>query len=427
MSDKSIPVDSFENPVDPEVGYARGTILRSSLEEAARLRNGQKVAGGRVRERGPGSIGVFTGNPRNFPVGVDDLDTLCEEWVGPGLYADDLRRVALDHFGAEPADAVTVLNRSSSAIIATIVALAGGRAVVSIAPPTGHSHVSVVRGCALAGVDWVEIQADADWRAAIDRARPALVVVTTVTSSLEMLDDAITLQVADHAHGTGAKVFLDEAYGARLRPVLHGGRLSLQLGADLSVTNSDKAGLSGPRGGIVVGRPGLVAAVSAKAGELGMEARAPIAAGVLRSLQAFKPEDLRAEAAAGQKIAVALEARLGQDQVRRTDLGPMVHEDHVLALVRERAGGKVDRTIVPCEATAALGILLLRNHGILTVNTHGQPGARVSLRLKPTGDAVDRVGGIQAIVAAIDAQLDTVAGYLEDEAALSTLILGDEA
>ena len=427
MSDNSIPVDTFGNPVDPEVGYARGSILRSSLEEAARLRNGQKVAGERVRERGPGSIGVFTGNPRNFPVGVDDLDTLCEEWVGPGLYADDLRRVALEHFGGEPADAVTVVNRSSAGIIATIVALAGGRTVVSIAPPDGHSHVSVVRGCALAGVDRVEVQADADWRGAIDAARPALVVVTTVTSSLERLDDAIILQVSDHAHGTDAKVFLDEAYGARLRPVLHGGRLSLQLGADLSVTNSDKAGLSGPRGGILAGRPNLVTAVAAKAGELGMEARAPIAAGVLRSLEAFKPEDLREEAAAGQKIAVALEARLGQDLVRRTDLGPMVHEDHILNLTRERAGGKGDQTLVPCEATAALGILLLRDHGILTVNTHGQPGARVSLRLKPTGDAVQRVGGVAAIVAAIDRQLDTLAGCLEDVAALSALILGDEA
>ena len=427
MSDKSVPVDSFGNLVDPEVAYARGSILRSSLEEAARLRNAQEIAGERVRELGPGSIGVFTGNPRNFPVGVDDLDTLCEEWVGPSLYADDLRRVALDHFGGEPSDAVTVLNRSSAGIIATILALAGGRTVVSIAPANGHSHVSVFRGCALAGVDQLEVQADGDWRATIDGARPALVVVTTVTSSLERLDDEITLQVADHAHGMGAKVFLDEAYGARLRPVLHGGRLSLQLRADLSITNSDKAGLTGPRSGVLAGRPELVAAVAAKGGELGMEARAPIAAGAYRSLQAFTPEGLREEAAAGQKISDALEARLGADLVRRTDLGPMVHEDDVLALARERAGGKVDQTIVPCEATAALGILLLRNHGILTVNTHGQPGGRVSLRLKPTADAVQRVGGTEAIVAAVEAELNTLAGCLEDAAALSALILGDEA
>ena len=427
MSDNSIPVDTFGNPVDPEVGYARGSILRSSVEEAARLRNAQKIAGERVRQRGPGSIGIFTGNPRNFPVSADDLDTLCEEWVGPGLYADDLRRVALDHFGAEPSDAVTVLNRSSAGIIATIVALAGGRTVVSVAPPKGHSHVSVVRGCALAGVDRVEVQAGDDWRDAIDGAQPALVVITTVTSSLERLDDEITIQVADHAHSKGAKVFLDEAYGARLRPVLHGGRLSLQLGADLSVTNSDKAGLCGPRGGVLVGRPDLVAAVAAKGGELGMEARAPIAAGALRSLQAFKPEDLREEAAAGQKIAVALETRLGAELVQRTDLGPMVHEDHVLALARERAGGKVDQTIVPCEATAVLGIGLLRDHGILTVNTHGQPGARVSLRLKPTGDAVQRVGGTEAIVDAVEAELKNLAGCLADAAALSAIILGEEA
>jgi L-seryl-tRNA(Ser) seleniumtransferase len=427
MSDESVPVDSFGNPIDREVAYARGSILRSSVEEAARLRNAQKVAGGRVRQLGPGSIGVFTGNPRSFPIGADDLDTICEEWVGPSLYADDLRRVALDHLGGEPSDAVTVLNRSSAGIIATILALANGRTVVSIAPPDGHSHVSVMRGCVLAGVDQVEAQADGDWRATIDEARPALVVVTTVTSSLERLDDEITRQVADHAHGVGAKVFLDEAYGARLRPVLHGGRLSLQLGADLTITNSDKAGLNGPRSGVLAGRPDMVAAVAAKGGELGMEARAPIAAGALRSLQAFTPDGLREEAATGQKIAVALEARLGQDLVRRTDLGPMIHQDDVLALARQRAGEKVDQTIVPCEATAALGILLLRNHGILTVNTHGQPGGRVSLRLKPTADAVQRVGGIDAIVAAVEAELDTLAGCLGNAAPLSTLILGDEA
>ena len=427
MSDKSVVVDSFGNPIDPEVAYARGSILRSSVEETARLRNAQKVAGGRVRELGPGSIGVFTGNPRSFPIGVDDLETICEEWVGPSLYADDLRRVALDHLGGEPSDAVTVLNRSSAGIIATILALAGGRTVVSIAPAGGHSHVSVVRGCALAGVGQVEAQADGDWRAAIDEARPALVVVTTVTSSLERLDDEITIQVTDHAHGVGAKVFLDEAYGARLRPVLHGGLLSLKLGADLTITNSDKAGLNGPRSGVLAGRPDVVAAVAAKGAELGMDARAPIAAGAFRSLQAFTPEGLREEAATGQKIAVALEARLGQDLVRRTDLGPMIHQDDVLALARERAGGKVDQTIVPCEATAALGILLLRNHGILTVNTHGQPGGRVSLRLKPTADAVQRVGGTDAIVAAVEAELNTVAGHLGDVASLSTLILGEEA
>jgi L-seryl-tRNA(Ser) seleniumtransferase len=427
MTDKGVRIDSFGNTIDPMVGYARGAILRSSLEEAARLRNAQRIAGQRVRERGPGSIGVFTGNPRNFPVGTDDLDTICEEWVGPGLYADDLRRVALDHFGAEASDAACVLNRSSAGIIATILALAGGRTVVSIAPATGHGHVSVLRGSALAGVDLVEVQADGDWRAAIDVAAPALVVITTVTSSLERLPDEISLQVADYAHAKGAKVFLDEAYGARLRPVLHGGVASLKLGADLSITNSDKAGLSGPRGGILVGRPNLVAAVAAKAGELGLEARAPIAAGALRSLQAFTPEALREEAATGQKIAAALEARMGADLVQRTDLGPMVHEDHVLTLARTKAGGKVDESIVPCEATAALGILLLRDHGILTVNTHGQPGARVSLRLKPTLDAVQRVGGADAIVAAVEAELDTLAGYMADAPRLSALILGDEA
>ena len=106
MSDESVPVDSFGNPIDPEVAYARGSILRTSVEEVQRFRNAQKVAGVRVRELGPGSIGVFTGNPRSFPIGMDDLDTICEEWVGPSLYADDLKDAIHQRYGV-PLDSIT--------------------------------------------------------------------------------------------------------------------------------------------------------------------------------------------------------------------------------------------------------------------------------------------------------------------------------
>lgn len=65
---------------------------------------------------------------------------------------------------------------------------------------------------------------------------------STVTSSLERLDDHITTQITEYAYALGAKVFLDEAYGARLQPVLHRGRLSLQMGADISLTIAIRPG-----------------------------------------------------------------------------------------------------------------------------------------------------------------------------------------
>lgn len=419
------PTDSFGNSLDPVVGFARGKIIQSSVDEARRLHQGQRVAAERVRRLGPESIGVFTGNQREFPLRPEDLNTNCEEWVGPGLFADELRRVAIAHMGGRSTDGVAAINRTSAGIIATIAALAGGRPVISVVPPGGRSHASVIRGSGIAKVELTEVQGNKDWRAAIEEHQPALVVVTTVTSSLEFLDDAVSIEVAAFAKGRGAVVLFDEAYGARMRPILRGGTLSLDLGGDLSITNCDKAGLSGPRSGLLVGRPTLVTRVSAKAAEFGMEARAPIAASALRSIERFSPNDLIEEAESGQQLGRALRYRLGSELVAISDLGPMIDEDLALKDVFRRAGREPAHTeIVPCEITSALGMVLLRDHGILTVNTHGQPGARVSVRLKPTHGAIARVGGIDAVANAMVASLNEVARCIGDRGALSELILG---
>ncbi|MBB4519700.1 L-seryl-tRNA(Ser) seleniumtransferase [Paraburkholderia fungorum] len=419
-----VKTDSFGNPIDPTVGFARGTIIRSSIDEALRLRHGGAVAARRVNLLGAESIGVFTGNQRDFPINADDIVSLCEEWVGPGLCAEELRQVAIGHMGGRSDDAVSTFNRTSAGIIATIAALADGKPVVSVVPPGGRSHASVVRGSKIAGVPVHEVQGDKEWAKAIDAAKPELVVITTVTSSLERLEDHVAREVIHYAHAVGATVFLDEAYGARLRTVLHGGALSLQLGADISITNCDKAGLSGPRAGVLVGRPNLVTAAAAKGAEFGMEARAPIAAAVLRSLQKYQPKDLKEESASGQKLADALEQKMG-NVVQRSDLGPMVDEDDVLRVLMKMAGREGEKpVVVPCEATSALGMVLLEDHGILTVNTHGQPGARVSLRLKPTLDALGRTGGFDAVVAAVMQSLEKIAGLIHDRDAIAQLVVG---
>lgn len=417
--------DRFGNPIDPVAGFARGTIITSATEEGLRLRHAQQVAARRVRALGPESVAVFTGNQRDYPVRVEDLTTLCEEWVGPGLFAEELREIGLAHLGGPATDQVAVFNRTSAAIIATIVGLAPEATVVSVVPAAGRSHASVVHGARLAAARLVNVPVDQDWAAAIDNEQPALVVVTTVTSSLERMPDDDIRRVVDRGRAAGAITLLDEAYGARLRPALHGGELSLRLGSDLSVTNCDKAGLSGPRAGLLGGRPPLVAKVAATGAGFGMEARAPIAAGALRSLQGYSVQLLREEARQGQELAAALAAQYPAGVVHTSDLGPMIGEDDILRDVLARAGVAADASpVVPCEATSALGLLLLRDHGILTVNTHGQPGARVSLRLKPTADAIRRVGGVPAVVHAVLAATKELSTVITDRDAVAALVLG---
>lgn len=415
--------DRFGNPIDASVGYARGLLIRSSGDEVRRLRHAQAVTGRFVAERGMEKIGIFTGNPRYFPLQAEDLPALCEEWVGPGLFSDDLRQAAIEHLGGDGSEEAIVVNRTSAGIIATVLALADGRPVVSLVPDGDRSHASLIRGCGVAGIPLVEVEARQDSEPIIAEHKPALVVATTVTSTLARLEDDVTRATIEIGKNAGAVTFLDEAYGARLRPVLHGGAASLALGADLAITNADKAGLSGPRAGVMAGRPEPLIRVLAKASELGMEARAPIAAGALRSLQSFNPENLREEAHDGQRIADALAAQYGKDVVVRSDLGPMIDEQDVLDLLMKMAGA--DRTsIVPAEATAAIGMLLLRDRGVLTVNTHGQPGGRVSLRLKPTAGAIAQVGGMEKLCTALEGALRQVSDHLDDPEWIGRLIFG---
>lgn len=417
--------DRFGNEIDA-VGYARGRVLASSIDETRRLRNGQRIAAERVSELGPESISIFTGNQREFPLLVEDLRTLAEEWVGPSLTFEPLHAVAVEHLGGRAHDGVAVFNRTTAGIVASILAFAHRAVVVSVVPDGDRSHASVFRGGLLAGATVLEFEESGPWRSAIESERPALVIATPVTSSLAVLPDAITREVMAAGKSVDAVAFLDEAYGARLRPILLDGDRSLQLGADLAITNSDKAGLSGPRAGVMVGSADLVTRAAAAAAELGMEARAPIAAGVLRALQGFDPQHLRAEAEEGQQLGALLRELLG-DVVTVSLLGPSVSEEHIHAIVHERAN--IDpRTsgFVPAETASVLGALLLERTGILTVNTHGQPGARVSLRLKPTHGAVERIGGADAVVEAVDAALHAAATLLHHPDQFTAAIVGPE-
>lgn len=387
-----------------------------------RLRQGQRLATARVLAKGPESIAVFTGNQRDFPIRPEDLPGLCEEWVGPGIVAEELNAVAIEHMGGRSGDQVAVFNRTSAGIIATIAGLSDGRPVVSYVPRGGRSHASVIRGCGVCGSKLVEIDKLEELADAASRSEPALVVITTVTSSLESLNAHDIEQAVEIAHRAGAIAFLDDAYGARIRPVLHGGRKGLEFGADLSITNCDKAGLSGPRAGVLVGRPAAVTRAQAKGSEFGMEGRAPIVVGALRSLQRYSPEMLLEEARAGKELSEALAAKLGS-RVARSDLGPVIDENDVLSMLLERSGAR-STSVVPAEAAAALGMVLLRDHGILTTNTHGQPGARVSLRFKPTLDALPRMGGVPAVVDAVLESFTILAPSISDADEVSALILG---
>ena len=163
--------------------------------------------------------------------------------------------------------------------------------------------------------------------------------------------------------------------------------------------------------------------------ELGQEARAPIALGVLAALDHYDPAEVLEECREAEKLCDAVAHVLGAQstQLRRTLLGPSLSADAVLDLALSRAAKASLRAhVVPCEASAALGMLLLRDHGILLVTAAGNPGARPSTRIKPTLGAVARAGGVGAVASALDQALTRLAGIIDSRSAMRSLLIGPE-
>jgi L-seryl-tRNA(Ser) seleniumtransferase len=413
--------DRCGNEIDPTVGYARGKVLASSTEELRRYLHAQAVIKTRLSEAGQDSIKVFTGNMRGFPLEAGDLGAAVEEWQGPAQFLDLLHDRAVDHLGGRPEHAVAAFNRTSAAIVATLSVLGHG-GVVSFAPERGGAHPSVRRGAAIVTSQLVQAATAAEVEATLTARRPGVLVVTPVNSDLQHLGNEELLRAIAAARRLDVPVLVDDAYGARVRPILLDGPLSLELDADLAITNADKAGLPGPRAGVMAGEPELLRRVQGRAAEWGMEARAPVALAILRSLESYSPQDVRDEVLAGEQMYAALRDRFGADRVTASPLGPVMGEEDVWELVAALSPDAP--VLVPAEVTAAIGQVMLAR-GILTVNACGQPGSRVSVRFKTHRAELERAGGAETLVGHLVDAMGEVARVAGDLEASRRLILGD--
>jgi L-seryl-tRNA(Ser) seleniumtransferase len=78
---------------------------------------------------------------------------------------------------------------------------------------------------------------------------------------------------------------------------------------------------------------------------------------------------------------------------------------------------------VPYEATAALAMLLLRDHGVLTVHFAALPPGTSALLLKfLPPETLERFGGAERFAEAIESSLAELGGLVADEDALRDLL-----
>jgi L-seryl-tRNA(Ser) seleniumtransferase len=412
--------DRFGNRFAPGLPYARGEIVRSTEDDFRKLQRAQAV----IARRGSEAVFNFSGLERSLPLAADEL-ALADDELAPALYGERFRALALAHLGGAVArHDVMLFNRLTAATFATHLTLVQpGDTVVGISPT--YTHPTVIRSAAQAGGRFVEAAGVAGLETALAREpRVSLVVLTrlAVTYDLLPLDDvraAVRL-----AHAGGARVYADDAGGARVGPAIFGQPRTLEIGVDVGATGMDKYGTVGPRLGLLGGDAALVARIRARAYEFGLEARPMLYPAAVRSLAGYTPERVRVLVETTRAVGEALRGVFG-DRVHLTPVTAQLRADDLLALGMERAG-ITTAPVVPIEATAAVAMLLLEDYGVITVHFAGMPPGTSSLLVKfVPPETLERFGGAEAFAKAVDSSVDRLAALLREPAALRALLVGD--
>ena len=381
------------------MAYAAGEILAGTEDHLAKLREAWRIMASR-------EVFDFTGLERSLVLPEAKHEDLDDE-LAPALYAERLTELALAHLGGSAArHDVFVANRTTAALVAAMqVLVRPDSRVVGISP--SYTHPAAVRAVRLAGGDFED---------GGDPAGADLVLMTRLAVTYE----ALPLERIEQTVAGGVPVFLDDAGGARVGPAVLGQPKMLELGVVAGVTGLDKYGTTGPRLGLLAGDQALIERIRARAVELGLEARPMLYPAVVHSLEQYRPERVRELVATTNRLAEALSARLG-DWVERTPIAVRLQGEDILAEAMRRGGAA--SVLAPIEATAALAMVLLRDHGILTVHFAAVPPGTSALLLKFVApETLERFGGAVAFAAAVDASLDELAGLLDSPAELHSLL-----
>jgi len=412
-------VDRFGNEHAPNLSYARGNILTSTEDDFQKL----QLAWSLIREKGAGNVFVLTGLDHKMPLEAEDL-AFADDEIGPALSFDRLKALTLDHLGGtSDKHDIAVFNRLTGATMATHLTLVKpGDTVIGVSET--HSHPSVLRAAAQAGARFIDTAGLAAFRDAITHEWPTLVVLTRLAVTYDLMPlDAIET-VVRLAHDKGALVYVDDAGGARVGPAAFEQPKTLELGVDIGATGLDKYGTQGPRFGLLAGRKDLVGRIRAKGFEFGMEARQALYPAVVRTLEGYTTERVQALIDSTKSIAAELRPLLG-NRLRETPTTVQIAADDILDIAMERGGLSGAPPIVPYEASAALSMLLLRDHNMLMVHFVGLPPGTADLLIKfVPPETLARFGGPKKYADAVNSSLTKVGELLREPTKLRRVLLG---
>ncbi|MBI4637258.1 MAG: hypothetical protein HY727_12990 [Candidatus Rokubacteria bacterium] len=412
--------DRFGNPFAHALSYARGKILTTTEDDFCKVQHAWSL----IRKRGVESIFVFTGLEHSLPMEPEDLRYADDE-LAPAVSWDRLKALALDHLGGSPdRHDIMVFNRLTGATLATHLTLARPGDVV-IGVSASHSHPSVIRAAAHVGAKFTDTAGLDEFTKVLEREdKVALVDLTRLAVTYELLPVETIRTIVKRAHDKGALVYIDDAGGARVGPASFGHPKMLELDVDIGATGLDKYGTLGPRLGLMGGDRALVARIRAKAFECGLECRQMLYPAVVRTLEKYSPKRVQELIDTTKRVAAVLRPIFGR-RLCETPTTAQLLADDILEIAMERGGVK-QPPIVPFEATAALCMLLLEDYNMLTVHFVGLPpgGGDILFKFIPP-ETLDRFGGPQKFADAVDASLTKLGGLLREPAKIRALLLGE--
>lgn len=411
--------DRFGNALPAGSPYARGRILTSTETDFRKLEHAWNI----IKARGLERVYNFTGLEHGLPMQTEELEFVTDE-LAPALFADRLREATLMHLGGRaPTHDFAVFNRITAATICTaMIVCKPGDTIVGVS--ASHSHPHVARAAKLAGANFIDVVgADALEQELARQSNVKLIVMTRLAVTYEMLELDEIRRVIAAARSRDITLYVDDAGGARVGPAMFDQPRMLDLGVDLVATGLDKYGTRGPRLGLMAGRADLVAKIRARSWEMAMECRPMLFPAVVHTLESYTPERVHALVNCTKNVIKELKVRFGDAISETPTIGAFSGED-ILEAAMKRAGVSKP-PIVPFEATAALCMALLEQHGVLTVHFVGVPPGTGDLLIKfIPPEVLDRFGGAKKYSDAIDASLDVVAGMLEDPQRLTALYFG---
>lgn len=382
-------------------------LICSSLDEMKRREAAFRFIATVMNQEGRSSLYDLSGLAGGFPVKKSDLN-LLETYSGPAIFSSNLQKVGTRHLGG---DKVAAFNRTSAAILATILALVKpGEEVIHYLPEL-PSHPSIPRSAKLQGASYREFDNLQDFQLA---EKTSLVVITGSTMDHQVLSLNDFQSIIQISQENQVPVMVDDASGARIRTVIYNQPRAMDMGADLVVTSTDKL-MDGPRAGLMAGKSSLIDRIQDKAHQFGLEAQPPIVAGIVRALENFKPQrildSLERRDKLHKKVGNVLEG------VEKTPTGFMI----TAANLEKEINPDGNENLTKRELATLMAMVLLKEYHLVTIPSVGMPGVSDTIRLDLSSNDAERVDDAQ-IIQAMKESLELVRELIPDEeASLSVL------